>query len=59
MIKIAYTTPVGWFFFSDLGYSTKQTAIAAMDKESPEYRKSLFLVQTDGKGNWKRLESYK
>ena len=56
MFKIAFRCAVGWFFFSDLGYSTKQAAIAAMDKESPEYRKGLFLVSPDGKGGWFAVE---
>ena len=44
MYKIFYQTPVGYFQWDDLGYKTKESALAIIEKEPKEYRKNMFIM---------------
>jgi hypothetical protein len=54
LYRIAYQTPVGWFFWTDENYSKAEKAeglIAAMPKGG---RENCFVVCPDRHGNWER-----
>ena len=56
LYRIAYQTLIGWFFWTDENYSKAEKArglIAAMPKG---YRENCFVICTDGRGNWERVE---
>lgn len=50
--KIVYQSPVGWFFWADILYSSPENARQAIAKEPESYRKNLCLAFPDGRGNW-------
>ncbi len=44
MYKVAYQTPIGWFIWDDLGYSSREKAQQVINKEPVEYAKNMFIV---------------
>ena len=56
LYRIAYQTNVGWFFWSDENYSTKEKAINLISAMPKDYGKNCFVVYPDRKGNWNRAE---
>ena len=56
LYRIAYQTNVGWLFWDDENYSTKEKVINLISAMPKDYGKNCFVVYPDGKGNWKMAE---